>query len=245
MLILALACGRAPAPPPAPEPVAAPSPDVSSEGPTLDLDPRLPSGLRDELVAHVQRFEAIRDPASFAAARRAAEALAVQLDASLRDGACGDSGVAEIRIPALQIGCGADGAHASLPVEPWRERAEQTPGDADDNLVALYSLAYGALSAEPSTAWTVQAGDGAGCSALGTGRVVEILRAADRTAAAAGEPFAEEIARVRAGALGEVGPEHARYCEPAESLAREVARILTDVRLSDAERGVVEGWTAK
>jgi len=233
----------------------APRVDTPSPAPAMTVDPRVPEASKAAVRSHMERFAAVEDVGSFASALQAAEALASSLDEPLQalhtDVHCTEANL-DLEIPGLDVHCVAEGtmAHATLPLDPWRALAATTPGRADDDLVALNATAYRAMSAESFPVWMVQTWDYGGCSALGTGKVVDILIATDRALMSGSEVFAAQIARVRTGALGEFSERHSQYCSgqdpmPHAQLTQEADRILNEVNLSDAEREAVTAWKPK
>jgi len=156
-------------------------------------------------------------------------------------------------LPGLVWTYGIEGLGITTVLEPapWQLKVASTPGEADDAFLELMSFTYGGPHpphARPWTAWEVRNWDYGGCSALGTGAVLEGLLRVDR-ALAAGREFEPEIIEVRKAALRAIleADELFPYCDPAsleptpdERLRGEVRSILQQVRLSDAEKASLE-----
>ena len=153
-------------------------------------------------------------------------------------------------VDLVQIPAGI-GVTSVLKAEPWLEEASATPGRADDAFLDLMDFVYGGPHpphARPWAIWDQRNWDYGGCSALGTGVVVEGLTRAD-AALATGPGFEAPIGEVRADALRAILKDNPMfpYCDgttfeptPDEALRDEVRQILKSVPLTDGEKKLLE-----
>lgn len=221
---------------------------------------RLPADVVLSLRRAKGRFDTASSAAEVAAAWRAADALAPQLEGALQPAYEATGGALNLgwlapHLPGMAETYMAEGTALVfvLRAEPWKALAESTPEPGDDAFMALMERTWGSARPMGWPAWSARTWDYGGCSELGHGVVLEVLVLAD-AARAAGTEFTNEIAQTRELALGhlleddELFPRcNVRTMEPTstDALHDEVDRILEQVKLTEAERAKVKARRAE
>jgi hypothetical protein len=111
----------------------------------------------------------------------------------------------------------------------WKQQASKNTGSSDDNLFALYLAAYPVDSIESFfPVWTIQTGDGAGSSQLGTGRHLMIFGQLDALykVPAPGNRIIPDLKTIRDGLLNDILNEQITYWQPADKIIPEIRQIL-------------------
>lgn len=267
-LLSLTACSPSPsapttAPTPAPEPVVAATPEPAAV-PAPPADPRLGEWFTAPQLAQIQSakaaFDGIKTVEDFGAALASAEALGevvsevAQARFDQNSEQMLELGWLWPHLPGMQEGYFAEGTAIQIFTAPgpWAEKAQQTPGSADDDFLAYVALGYDNPSMVGWASWTVRNWDYGGCSTLGSGLHTQILERGDALLAA-DSPFAERVRLMRGQVLQDILNTESTfaYCdvstlEPTapERLQAEAAAILSGVRLSDEERAALEARKA-
>jgi len=238
------------------EPAPAPEEAVEATGKLSDL-------FTPEEVAAIEAarkdFDAIATAEDFARVMRSARELTGTLQGSL-DKAYADEEPVDLQwaiplFPGLQDDYVAEGTVLvlTLDIAAYRPKAQATPEPSDDAFVALMDRAYSNLEGSGGGAWLDYNWDYGGCSALGSGTLLEVLQLSDE-ALSHGDLFEPEIRHVREDAIGHVTGEHSLFpfCNgstmeprPQAELEGEVREILEKVKLTEEERAKLEARLAQ
>lgn len=137
----------------------------------------------------------------------------------------------EDMLPGVQRSCGAECTVMDLAIDPaaWKARASQTPEPDDDQFFGIAVLARGQAG---YWAWQIRNSDYEGCSALGNGLLLSLLRA---TEAPNNIPeFQIEIARIRSAAISHLsGEDSFQIC--GEETSEEHKKALAERRTIELE----------
>lgn len=259
----AAAAPEAPVEPAAVEPTEEPAPDeaAAAEPPPLPegIDARLVEVLGEDLVRRMlvvgQAQADARDQAALAAAWNATAAWAEEAETPLQawwdaQGGSADTAWLDAALPGLEAGIYAEGT--ALVVQhkqsTWSALARETPETDDDSVFAMTSVAWDNASGDGWPRWGERTWDYGGCSILGSGAHLEILK---RIAHAKGAPAPWDglVAKTREGVLKDILEDNAEfpYCDPTTSQPRpvkqirlEVQAILSRIELSEAERAALQ-----
>ena len=134
--------------------------------------------------------------------------------------------------------------------EVWPKAAARTAGQGDDKLFALQVAAYGNANGSGWAVWQDRNWDYGGCSPLGNGKNthLNLLMAYDELLQ--WPEIAKVAVSIRNDVLGDIerpkGPGLFPYCDtarggltPVEGINTEVRAILEKVKLTDAEKAML------
>jgi len=226
-------------------------PVIPAEPPSalVGVDHLTPSTL-SELKALEQAFQTVRTQEDLAAAYRTMETVAPKVENELAgDKMCYDLDFSKLVIPGMQVGCVAEGTMVQLRLDSvaWTNQAAKSTGAADDRFFDFMFAARdnGRFNGWP--AWIHQTWDYGGCSALGDGVILNLLKKAD-AARDAGPLFEAEVVVQRGQLLEQIlsAEAHAPYCgadleaRPDAVLQDEARQVLAEVNLSPEEKSSLE-----
>lgn len=246
-VITALACGGSPA--------------VDDRVPPMPFDlldamrADTPAPLGEALLAAREDFFRADNEEQLADAWRAVLKLAPTLDELLQakfdtlDGEPVRFAWLEHAVPGGKVGYAAEGTQATLELDaaPWQHAATVTPEPVDDLFFAVLQSAYGGAREAHWPSWLHRTWDYGGCSAFGSGDVLQLLL--DIDAARVGSPFKAELDELRVRVFHPVLTTSATfpYCDAATlqprsdaDLRAEAQGILDRANLSADERAQVE-----
>lgn len=238
---LALACGGAPAEPTAPEqqPTAPAEPAATASPITFkELSPELRARFR----TLKESIDTTTDDTSFEKHWIEADSIAHDLEAELsKRGNCEELSLEGLgKQVGMEVTCVYMGSTPYVMLPDWAGYAAKTKGEADDRFVSLMSLAYEGGREGGWAIWDVQKTDDQGCSALGTGNLLTVLRAVD---AVDKGRFEAPTAVVRKAALNKLMSGY--YCGvdgpgADEALKDEAKKILVEIKLSPDEKKALQ-----
>jgi len=119
----------------------------------------------------------------------------------------------------------------------WDKIAEQTIGDADDEFIKLMQLCYQSYSYLPH--WITPVNDYNGCSQLGSGKHINVLKQIQITLSH-NHLFMREIAKIKNMVMADLLFKH-QYCESPKKVIDEINKIIAEVELKESEVKMLKG----
>lgn len=234
---------------------ALPSTDLWNRWFTVDLQTRA-NRIRDDL-------EGARTDEAMAALWRRAMGVADELTdvVSLQfglgeeetDKVTAAEAMIDQKLPWLALSFYAEGTAAvlELDTEAWTGAARLTTGTEDDRFFAFLMDSYSNLNGDGWATWQERTWDYGGCSPLGSGLHLELLKQAEDLD---GGRYHDTVAGIRASCLADITGLRGEFpfCRPGgegptpvAQLDAETAKILATIALSDAERVSLEQARAR